>query len=318
MNFIYLVLWQLQLFLLLFPALLWGQTEAPRSQIFDVDRAAIESAYLDLDVIVTSQERTDWVLDEYALKSILPKVTEVFCQLSTQAKQGLEIDIHKKISLGETKRYWQTLSVNEQKDPSSHFKDLRHEERILLAFNAAKKHEKDCPYWLPIKEDFMGIHRDGGRWQFMAETMGGIQLKQTEQSTLLGGAAQGRLLGVYGIGTAWGLALGIELGGASTFPKDSTGKRSVKAQWATGIPFFIRGWIDNMRADLEISPIARFDDGSFTDGHYGARVAISLGISPLRVFGVLPHIMGWVGAEQFFNQQSTQVYRAGTRIGFSL
>lgn len=340
MGFTKIILLQMSALILVYPMLLKAEKQEPRvSQVHhtveniqatnktkeagieylsDLEQIAIRSAYLDLDVIVTSQERSDWVLDEQALQAMIPKVAEVLCQLSLRVKKGLESSLKEKVSLGQAKRYWESLSTPEKKNLSSKFKDLRHEERILQAFNYAQKYEKNCPYWLLVKENFMGIHRDGGRLQLIAETMGGLQLQYARQTMDIGGAAQGRLLGVYGISTSLGIAIGIEAGGASTFPKDATGKRSVKAQWTTGIPFLIRGWIGNLRSDLEVSPIARFSDGSYTDGQYGARFAVSFGVSPLRIFGILPHIMAWAGVEQFFDNDATSVLRAGTRIGFSL
>ena len=47
-----------------------------------IDQMSVRSAYLDLDSIVTSQERSDWVIDEYALNEMMPKLAEVICQLT--------------------------------------------------------------------------------------------------------------------------------------------------------------------------------------------------------------------------------------------
>ena len=279
----------------------------------------VQTAYLDFSSIITDQERSDWILDEYALHKIMPKIAEVYCQLSVLALQELEKKIEAQTSDHLAKDYYDTeKSKDEDFTMDQRLRDLLHQERISLAFRQVKKHRDQCPFWLTRSNEFMGIHRDAGRLQLMAETMGGFQLQKGKNRLFIGGAGQGRLIGIYGFTTSWGFGLGIEAGGASTFPKDELGRRSLKAQWTTGVPLLWRGWWDNKRIDVELTPVARFDEQKMTQGNYGGRFAVSFGISPLRVFGFLPHLMGWVGVEQFFDQDSTLVFRAGTRIGFSL
>ena len=280
---------------------------------------AVQTAYLDFSSIITDQERSDWILDEYALRKVMPKIAEVYCQLSALALQRLEKKIEAQTSGHLAKDYYDTeKSKDEDFTMDQRLRDLLHQERINLAFRQVKKHKAQCPFWLTRSNDFMGIHRDAGRLQLIAETMGGFQLQKDKDSLFIGGAGQGRLIGIYGFTTSWGFGLGIEAGGASTFPKDEQGRRSLKAQWTAGVPLLWRGWWDNKRFDVELTPVARFEEQTMTQGHYGGRFAVSFGISPLRIFGFLPHIMGWIGVEQFFDQDSTLVLRAGTRIGFSL
>jgi hypothetical protein len=280
-----------------------------------LDQMSVRSAYLDLDSIVTSQERSDWVIDKYALNEMMPKLAEVICQLTPKVSTGLlKLIKDENVKLGGSQEYWVKHNLGDQ----SEFEEMRHKERVLLSLTHFQTHRSKCPFWLPPNQDFLGIHRDAGRLQLMAETMGGLQLQKNAKDLFLGGAAQGRLIAVYGFTPTWGLGLGFEAGGASTFPKDENGGRSVKPQWTGGVPILVRAWIDNMRMDTELTPVVRFSDDNFSKGQYGVRLALSFGVSPLRVFGVLPHLMAWVGGEQFFDTESTFVLRAGTRIGFSL
>lgn len=296
-----------------------AKTTRDEDELRSKTQDAVKTAYLDFSSIVTAQERSDWILDEYALREMTPKLAQVYCQLSTDALVQLEKDIASVGVNHSAKTYYDSeKSKNKDFKIDQKFKDLLHKERIALAFQQVKKYKSKCPFWLAESDGFLGIHRDAGRLQLLAETMGGLQLQKSKDSLYLGGAAQGRLIGVYGISPSWGLGVGVEAGGASTFPKDEQGRRSLKAQWTAGIPFLWRGWWDNKRVDIELTPIARFDDQIMSEGRYGGRLAFSFGVSPLRVFGILPHIMAWVGVEQFFDQDSTLVLRSGTRIGFSL
>ncbi len=280
---------------------------------------AVLTAYLDLSSIVTAQERVDWVIDQHALQEITPKLAEVYCQLNDATLLLLEKKVKAQLEQQSAQSYYKAQKRRKAHFKSNRkFKELLHQQRIQQALQHIKKYKDKCPFWLDKTDSFLGIHRDAGRFQLMAETMGGLQLQKSKKNLFLGGAAQGRLIGVYGFTPTWGLGLGLEAGGASTFPKDEQGRRSLKAQWAAGVPFIVRGWWDNLRVDVELTPVARFDDQTMSQGRYGGRIALSFGVSPLRVFGVLPHIMAWIGGEHFFDQDSTWVLRGGTRIGISL
>jgi hypothetical protein len=151
--------------------------------------------------------------------------------------------------------------------------------------------------------------------------MGGGQVQISNDQANFGGSAQGRIFAMFGIGAHWGIALGGEVGIASTFPKDDLGQRNVKAQWTVGLPIMIRGWVDNLRVDGEIAAVARFQDSlddQNTQGVYGVRVAAGIGLSTLRIFSVLPHLMVWGGSETYFSSTLIQVFRFGTRIGISI
>lgn len=294
-------------------------TQKRIKEVTDVDRMSTQAAYLDLSLIISSQERSDWVIDEYALKQLIPKLAEVLCQIKLEVYQALVDRLGTEgVKQGKSKEYWAKEGRNLEVTKRWFFQDMLHQERMLLSLEYFRPHLKQCPFWLPTNPHFLGVHRDAGRLQLLAETMGGLQLQKNKQELLVGGAGQGRLILVYGFTPSWGLGVGIEAGGASTFPKSENGSRAVKAQWTAGVPIILRSWIQNMRLDAELTPIARFNDDYLIKGSYGVRYALGFGISPLRVFGALPHLMAWMGGEQFFDDESTTVLRIGTRIGFSL
>ena len=284
-------------------------------------RRSAEMAFLDLDLIITAQERTDWILDQPAILSLLPRGAEVVCQLTPEAQDQLSHMISDRLhDAGSSQKLWRSDLSWGSKRYTEHARAL-HLERVSKLYQETLRIQRDCPYWLPPREDFLGVHRDVGRVQLIAETMGGGQIQLSDGDLNLGGAAQGRVLTIFGLDTQWGLALGIEGGIASTFPKDRAGQRNVKAQWTLGVPLMIRGWSDNLRIDGEIAAIARFSDDlgrRETQANYGVRFAAGVGLSTLRIFGVLPHLMVWGGSETYFSSTLVQVFRLGTRIGVSL
>ncbi len=306
----------------------WSESISTESEsqrpLIEIENIAINQAYLDLEVIVTSQERSQWVIDQHALHKITPQLMEVLCQLTPRLRLALQDKLLAQgTRRGQAREYW----LATPKDSMGHlkgfmnrrtFKKHLHRERIMTSLSHVQERIKQCPYWLPESSLFMGVHRDAGRLQLLVETMGGLQLQTSEAGIFVGGAGQGRLIVVYGFGASWGLGLGLEAGGASTFPKDDQGERSVRAEWTAGAPILIRTWLSNYRLDAELTPVVRFNDHDPKERKYGGRFAVGFGFSPLRVLGVLPHIMAWAGSERYFDQGSTTVYRAGTRIGFSL
>ena len=285
-----------------------------------IQRSA-EMAFLDLDLIITTQERSDWILDRPAILSLLPRGAEVVCQLTPESQSQLSQIISDRLrAVRPSQKLWRPDLSWGSKKHTEHARSL-HLERVSMLYQETLRTKRDCPYWLPPREDFLGVHRDAGRVQLIAETMGGGQLQISRGATNLGGAAQARLLTIFGVGAQWGLALGIEGGIASTFPKDGEGQRNVKAQWTLGVPLIIRGWSDNLRIDGEIAAVARFRDELSqreSQGHYGVRVAAGIGLSTLRIFGALPHLMIWGGSETYFSSTLIQVFRMGTRIGISI
>ena len=305
---------------------IYGQSESTESESqewTEEENVSSRQIYLDLDAIITSQERSQWILDHVALSKISAELAEVYCQIDARLQSKVLSDFKRAgIDRESAKKLW--LSLPKMADGSleaaaeRQFKRALHQERILISFLYAKERDEDCPYWLPKTYPYWGIHRDAGRLQLLAETMGGLQARWRGDELLIGGSGQGRLLTIYGFGASWGLGVGLELGGASVFPRDDNGARSVKAEWAGGVPILARFWIDNYRLDAELTPVARFSDEDQTTGTFGGRFAFAFGLSPLRVLGALPHVMLWGGVERYFDHDKTLVLRAGTRIGFSL
>ena len=284
-----------------------------------------QSIILDLELLVRTEESTGWLLDETHLKQMKSRVMEITCQVPLHTLISLAHRFESKIQeVGSVRKRWMLLKEKQQKPKKSDFSsDLRFE-RMNKALGLGIRHRKKCPFWLDADSSFRGIHRDAHRIQLILESMGSGQLALQEKDWFLGGSGQGRLLFSYGFNLNTGLALGLEVGGASIFPKDANGQRTVKATWVAGLPLLFRGWWNNIRFDTELAGLTRLADESQAKPSYGFRVAQAVGVSPVRILGFLPHFMFWVGYELYgdFNQASPfadsnrlQVLRIGTRVG---
>ncbi len=269
----------------------------------------VEALERDLSILIWQTERLDWVIDEYSLRSLAPRLMEAICLSSEDVhkivRQKLQSQIDKNGGFLQ-KRWHKDMKVSDYKD------DL-HTERMLAALNWASAQKSACPAWLNHDKPFIGLHQDAYRFQLILESMGSGQLVMNSSDWTIGGAAQGRALAMYGFTSRLGLAVGAEVGAASVFPKDSTGRRSVEASWAVGLPVVLRAWVGSFRYDTELALLSRLADQN-GQAIYGIRFAQAFGVSTSRIAGFLPHIMLWGGYEYF---GETHILRVGTRVGVS-
>lgn len=292
------------------------------------DDQELEALYRDLSSLVIFHERLDWISDEHSLTMMEGKLLEITCQVKPKHIKELSQLLHQEIDTrGEVKSRWQTAlhkakqGSGEPPDLDDYRNDLR-TERILLALLRGHKLHERCPFWLTPKHKYLGIHRDAGRFQLVLESMSSLQIVRGQEGWIIkgsqiGGSGQGRLMLARGLSLKTAFALGIEIGGASTFPSNEEGKRELNGVLTGGIPMILRWWLGGLRFDTESSLLARFPEGQ--DTIFGFRVSQGVGISTLRVSGLLPHFMIWTGYERFFPSTEPQVsiIRLGTRVGFS-
>ena len=279
---------------------------------------------LDLELIVRAQESTGWLLDEIHFVQMKPRILEMTCQLQLEPlkllDQKLKVEIKR---VGSVNQRWSTLKTKgDSVDLDQFSTDLRFE-RIQRALAIGITHRKQCPFWLSPKPLFRGLHRDANRWQLIIESMGGGKVAFQNNDWLVGGSAHGRFLVSHGFNLNQGIALGLEGGVDSLFPRDDQGQRGVEATWLLGIPFLYRGWSDNLRLDTEITALVRLKDQSIDEISnnplYGFRISQGVGFSALRILGFLPHFMLWVGYESYWDEgtQYLHVIRLGTRVGIN-
>lgn len=264
--------------------------------------------------MVVYEARTDWVVDRVELEQIAPRVLQSGCQVAPDQRRAL--------------RLWVGDALRDAGGPAAASYAKHHDldavqdqlvlERVAATLDYLDAHQADCPFWLPPDPDFAGVQGDDDRFVLMVETMGGGQVVLRDGETIVGGAGGGRILPGYGLNSRLTLATGLGVGGASTFPKDAQGNRTVKPAWAFGLPVLLRVHAGTWRFDTELAVITRapFEDPS--DLRYGSRVAQSIGVTTPRVAGVMPYVMLWVGHEWLpavDGEDAVQIMRAGTRVG---
>lgn len=270
--------------------------------------------YSDLQAVVVHEARTEWVVDRVELEQIAPRVLHSGCQVAPETRASL--------------RAWVNESIEAQGGPAAAafarsgdldaVADLLTLERVSASLDYIDAHQGDCPFWLPVDPAFAGVQSDAHRFVLMLETMGGGQLVLRGGDTTLGGAGAGRVLAGYGLNSRLTLAGGVGLGGASTFPKDADGNRTVRPAWAFGLPVLLRVHAGSWRFDTEVAATARSPFEAPSDLRYGARVAQSFGVTTPRIAGVMPYVMLWVGHEwlpAMGGDDEVQIMRAGTRVG---
>jgi hypothetical protein len=303
----------------------------------------IQVLEIDLHRIIEFQPSVDWLDSKRQLKNLSARILEVTCHIDLKEIQKLEHYYATFIKKsGTVKEHWEKIHQNwkasntlkqddtqSSKNKSTQYQFMQakfnindyggalQRERVYHALRYASENRSACPFWILPNPKAYSIHADSYRGQIILETMGSLQYVMQGQDHQIGGAGQGRVLGMYGFGLHWGLALGVEVGGASVFPKDSEGQRTVKAMWSAGLPVMFRYWYKRIRFDTEVAAVMRKSDDNWEDSLVGYRVAQSVGVSALRIFGFLPHFMIWGGYESYYGKQDIQVIRIGTRVGVS-
>ena len=317
----------------LFSLSAWSRSGVARAQLsfdFEVETSSDEqeALYRDLSSLVIFHERLDWISDEQSLQNMEGKLLEVICQLEQGQLKELQQSLQEQISTrGRVEERWREAERAAQRGEAEppELSDYRQElrvERVLMALERGIAQRARCPFWLNPRGAYKGIHRDAGRFQLILESMGSLQVVRAPEGwslkgSQIGGSTQGRLLIAHGLSLKTALAIGIELGGASTFPTNQQGERELKGLLTGGVPMMLRWWLGGLRFDTEASLLARFPEGG--DELLGFRVSQGVGFSTLRVSGLLPHFMIWTGFESFYPEQQAQItiFRIGTRVGFS-
>lgn len=278
---------------------------------------AQRALYDDLEAIVVTEARGDWVADRIEFEQIGPRLLQSGCATPPGDRQAL--------------RGWLQTEIGRLGGPASalyakngndfdKIEDIVELERVRGSLDWIETHAAaDCPFWLVPTADFSGVQSSQGRFVLLLESMGGFQVVHGEGDELrFGGGGGGRLLPGFGIGERLTLVGGVELGGTTTFPADDDGNRSVKPAWAAAVPVMLRVRAGTWRFDTEAALVARAPITDPSDQRLGARLAQAVGIAGLRVSGVMPYVMIWAGCEWLppvGGEDGLQIIRFGTRVG---
>jgi hypothetical protein len=275
------------------------------------------SLYDDLRAAVDSRERLDWMVDRVEIDAIAKDILRSVCQTPTDARRRLRAWLARRIEAAGGPAREQMRRDGVSLDRVGGVLTL---ERVAMALDYGLAHAAtDCPFWLRPREDFTGVQTDDGRLVVLLESLGGFQAVLHRGDLNVGGVGGGRLLPAWGLAHDLTLALGGEVGVASTFPREGDG-RQVKPVLTAAAPVLLRFAFDTWRLDAEVAATARALDDHLSDPTLGARASLGLGFSALRIASTMPYAGLWLGYERlapFLDRGAVQYFMLGTRIGLN-
>jgi hypothetical protein len=296
--------------LLLVPLLLAGCGARP-------DGPVARALYDDLRTIVATKQRVDWTVDRLELEGSASDVLRSVCQSPPDARRELDgwLDLRIDAEGGPAKD--QYARNGGDLDPLGEVLTL---ERVRAALGYGERHATaDCPFWLRPDPAFAGVQSDADRFVLILESMGGPQVAIRGGDATLGGFGVGRLLPAYGVGERLTIALGVEAGAASTFPRnDDAGGRQVKVVAVAGVPLLFRLRYESWRFDLEAAGTVRATRGELGGPRPGVRATTGVLLATKRLASVMPYAGLWFGYEHLPAHGGDDAVRhvvGGTRIG---
>ena len=270
--------------------------------------------YSDVRQVVETRERIGWLIDRHEIESATPSVLQSVCQVREEDRfellEWLERRIDEEGGPAE-------LAYEEVDEDLGEIEELLTLERMrdTLA-HADATAARDCPFYLKPDADFSGVQTDTDRFIVVAESFGGLSIIIQDESVLLGGGGALRIIPAYGLGDRVTVGLGFEMGGIGGVSQGES-EQVVTARPAGGVPFLFRVHDDTWLYDLELSAITQYADGDVRFPP-GIRVAPAVGISSVRITGIMPVALGMVAYEYlppFKDLPASHAIRFGTRVG---
>jgi hypothetical protein len=278
-----------------------------------VSERSVDALVFDVQRIVEAEEGSGWLLDESAARQIHPTLMESVCRAPAPVRQlALARLARESQSAGDPR----ALYVEDGEELTSRVEDALTAQRALEALDrATRMAPEQCPFWLRSERDFGGRQSTRNRAILNFDTGGTVQLRRTEAEWTLGAGGFGRLLGGYSF-TRVSLLAGIELGGGAML-EPKTDPTEFVINYFPALPVIVRLHYQSWHVDLEGAAVALFQAGN-TELSYGVRGGLTVGISALRLRGILPWVGLGVASEYHFDNAARPeaVYlRGGFRVG---
>jgi len=269
--------------------------------------------YNDLHTLVVTRERIDWSVDRVELEKLGGAVLRSACAVAPSRRAALRgwLTARLEAAGGSAEAAW----VAAGRDLEA-VREVLTLARVRMALDYAEaRAEADCPFWLPVEPDFAGVHAAQRRFVLHAESMGSAQILVTEGDASLGGHGLLRILPGVGLSDRLTLAMGVESGVSSTFPRDGDGRRALEAAFVGGVPLLLRVIDGTWRYDTDLAATFRAPERQLSDARWGGRVSQGVGVAALRIAGLQPYVLAWVGYEYLPGEEDLHVMRVGTRGG---
>jgi hypothetical protein len=275
-----------------------------------------ETALLhDLEKIVEAKANSGWKIDRYEIDAMMPDALQSVCATEEETRQNALLSQEKTIeALGGP------IAEAYEKNGGklSDLKDLLAATRVLdLLTEAIRRAPNECPFWIKPTRNFIGIQTDADRFTLNLETGGLLLIRASLGKFLPGGGGLGRLLVGRGLNEHWSLLFGLEIGGWALFEQSQTQTR-FPIEIIGGAPFVIRRVQHTWHYDLEVAP-AIFLTASDLRPSMGGRLGMAIGVSALRIRGIMPWAGVQLSAEMFPEtsyRPTITVLKGGARVGF--
>jgi hypothetical protein len=299
-----------------------ADADPPRSEVASAvpaptqqraSEASVDALLFDVERIVEAEEGSGWLVDERSFDDIFIDVMASTCSATAAVRRtALDRLAGRAATLGDPRRLFEHSGGQLTPEVETALTATRRARALERAVRAAPA---QCPFWVRADAEFRGLQSTRDRFVLSFDTGGLAQLRSTAGQWALGAGGSGRLLVGYGF-TRMTLLGGIEIGGGALLEPDSDPTRFL-INYLPALPLVLRLHQDSWHYDLEVTPVALFQAAD-TRLSYGARGAFTLGVSALRVRGVLPWVGIGVAVEHYLGNAArprATYFRSGLRVG---
>jgi hypothetical protein len=306
-----LTLVQLAMALALWP--LGGTAWAQAAGEASASAASVAALIFDLERIVASEESGGWLLEEQAQEAIHHDVMESVCRATQPVRaRAIEQLTQRTLALGDPRALYERAGGQLTPQVAS---ALSAQRALSALQRGAEAAPGECPFWVRANPEFRGIQSMRDRWIVNFDTGGTVQLRSTQGDWSIGAGGFGRVLGGYSF-THTSVLAGLELGGGALV-EPHTNPTAFAVNYIPALPVILRLHRDSWNIDLEAASVALFQASNHRLS-YGVRGGVTVGVSALRVRGILPWFGLGLATEYHFENSARPAalyLRGGLRVG---
>ncbi|MEO8182577.1 MAG: hypothetical protein ABI895_27410 [Deltaproteobacteria bacterium] len=299
------------------PELASGQLPAPASAspapASIVSEPSVQALLFDLERIIAAQESSGWLLDDVAQNEIYPDVMESLCRATPDVRRAAEQRLgQRSAAAGDPRALYERAGAQLGADVTL---ALTTQRTLAALTHGLAVADQQCPFWVRPEPEFRGLQSTRDRWIVNFDTGGTAQLRRTQREWSVGAGGFGRVLAGYSF-TRVSLLAGIEMGGGALVVPN-TQPTAFVVNYIPAVPVLLRWHLDAWNLDLEAASVGLFQAGN-TRLSYGLRGGITIGVSGLRMRGILPWVGIGVASEYHFETSARPeawYLRSGLRVG---
>jgi hypothetical protein len=275
--------------------------------------ASVAALLFDLERIIASEESGGWLLEQEEQDSIHHDVMESVCRAAPAVRARALEQLGQRIApLGDPRALYERAGGQLTSEVESALSAQRALSALQRGTAAAPG---ECPFWVQADPEFRGLQSTRDRWIVNFDTGGTVQLRRTQGDWSIGAGGFGRMLGGYSF-THLSLLAGVELGGGALV-EPHTKPTAFAVNYIPALPVILRLHRDAWNIDLEGASVGLFQASNHRLS-YGVRGGVTVGVSALRVRGILPWVGIGLAAEYHFENSARPeawYLRGGLRVG---